>query len=257
MSTSNGENDAGGSKKKAPDRDKLRQARFREKNKLSDDYEDFRRKESDRVTKYNQNKKKNMSEAEVEERRRYNAAKAKKARDKKKAEKAAQLAEADDNNNNNNNLTVSNSLFGQVGAYKTAQSAGKAIKRVADELPKSPRKKTQVIKVLAERAGFEVNLPPNPLNVLAEAANMHMTETRAQIQAERMERERLVEEFFLQPDVVYTAPGMRDVITVTNSDGTKEKKRKYFLTMYLHEAYNKFKGKNFVGRFEIPQHQCF
>ena len=34
---------------------------------------------------------------------------------------------------------------------------------------------------------------------------------------------------------------MRDVVSVKRSDGTRTKERKYFMTMYLHEAFAKFK----------------
>ena len=48
-----------------------------------------------------------------------------------------------------NNLTTLDTHL----SYKTPQALGKAISRVSQKLPSSPRKKTAVIKVLAKRAG--------------------------------------------------------------------------------------------------------
>lgn len=42
--------------------------------------------------------------------------------------------------------------------------------------------------------------------------------------------------FFIRPDIAYTIPGMKDEITFWGK-GVKTKQRKYYLTMFLPEAY--------------------
>ena len=46
--------------------------------------------------------------------------------------------------------------------------------------------------------------------------------------------------FYLRPDLVYTMPGMKDEIVVWINGG-KKRKRKYYMTMYLREAYAIFR----------------
>ena len=50
------------------------------------------------------------------------------------------------------------------------------------------------------------------------------------------------EHSFCEKDIVYTAPGMRDYITVYE-DGRKVRLRKLYLTMFLREAYSIFNAK--------------
>ena len=50
-------------------------------------------------------------------------------------------------------------------------------------------------------------------------------------------RKTAVMDFYFRPDVVYTMPGMKDEMVAWDSDGNKQRKRKYFLTMFLHEAF--------------------
>ena len=45
-----------------------------------------------------------------------------------------------------------------------------------------------------------------------------------------------VDSFYQRSDIVWTAPGMKDEITLWEG-GVKRKLRKYFLTMYLREAF--------------------
>ena len=61
---------------------------------------------------------------------------------------------------------------------------------------------------------------------------------------EKTERkQKLVKEFFFEKDIVYTAPGMKDFITV-HENSKKQRLRKYYLTMYLREAHHIFTAKH-------------
>ena len=47
-------------------------------------------------------------------------------------------------------------------------------------------------------------------------------------------------DFYYRADIIYTAPGLKDEITVWTEKGN-EKMRKYSLTMYLCEVHSMFK----------------
>lgn len=53
----------------------------------------------------------------------------------------------------------------------------------------------------------------------------------------------LVVAFLFRTDIVYTAPGMQDEITIWEN-GIRKRVRKYYLTMHLKEAYALFKAEN-------------
>lgn len=52
-----------------------------------------------------------------------------------------------------------------------------------------------------------------------------------------------VTQFYFCPDIIYTMPGMADEMTVWEN-GKKTKLRKYFLTMFLREAFQIFTKAN-------------
>ena len=83
------------------------------------------------------------------------------------------------------------------------QSFGKALKKSLPALPKSPRKKTEVVKGLAKSVGLELN----------QSFERDLSE-------EVKSKHNLVRTFFCEKDIVYTGPGMRGYITVYE-DGRK------------------------------------
>lgn len=106
------------------------------------------------------------------------------------------------------------------GSYKSPQGLKKAIKKTAHSLPKSPRKKREVVRSLADVVGLHTDQSMS----MAKVAGPH---------------EMTVKDFFHHPDVAYTAPGMKDEVTVWEN-GVKYKLRKYYLTMFLKEAFALF-----------------
>jgi len=99
--------------------------------------------------------------------------------------------------------------------YKTRQSFSKALNRLRTELPSSPRKQAVVIEGLASEFGYQVK----PLRKPTDKGNHEK-----------------VNEFYFRSDIVYTMPGKGDEMTVWDDNG-KHKLRKYYLTMFLKEAY--------------------
>ena len=73
------------------------------------------------------------------------------------------------------------------------------MRKSAGCLPKSPRKKKAVICGLAKKAGIEIKTNTTP------SANPGHSLT---------ETEKVVKDFYVSMDISYTAPGMKDEITV-------------------------------------------
>lgn len=131
-------------------------------------------------------------------------------------------------------------------AYKTAASLGRAVARVKG-LPKSPRKKKVVVRKLFE-SSFEIpkkpreSTRPNHQNAISE------------------ETIKKVVDFYEREDVSRQAPGIKDVITVRNSDGTKEKKQTRHLCSSVMETHALFCSEHgeIIGKSKFamlrPQH---
>ena len=114
-------------------------------------------------------------------------------------------------------------------AYRCPQSLGKAIRKSLYSLPSSPRKKKAVVEGIAKKIGIPLS-PSCDRNINYEKVNL----SRATMKT--------VMEFYFNSDIVYTSPGMKDEVTVWEQ-GVKKRLRKYYLTMYIKEAYSVFKSK--------------
>ena len=112
--------------------------------------------------------------------------------------------------------------------FKTLQSLGKAIRKLDNNLPKSPTKQMAVVNGLAKRVGLE--LSPKITHKHGQRINQRFTEGN----------KKLITDFYVNTDVVYTMPGMHDEMTVWEN-GIKSKCRKYYLIMFLKEVYELFK----------------
>ena len=116
--------------------------------------------------------------------------------------------------------------------YSTKQSFGKAVMRVRRSLPKSPRKKRAVVLGMASEFGLDVR----------EDSTSYKFSVRHQSSINEDMKER-IKAFYFRPDIVYTMPGMKDVMVVWTSDG-KSTLRKHYLTMFLREAYKVYCEEN-------------
>ena len=112
--------------------------------------------------------------------------------------------------------------------FKTPQSLGKAIRKLDNNLPKSPTKQRAVVNGLAKWVGLE--LSPKITHNHGQRINQRFTE----------ENKKLITDFYVNTDVVHTMPGMHDEMTVWEN-GIKSKCRKYYLIMFLKEVYELFK----------------
>ena len=85
--------------------------------------------------------------------------------------------------------------------FKTPQGFGKAIKWLKSQLPKSPTKKLATVKGLMKEMGLELNTK----------SKAHKTGKNKEVSKEIKDK---VINFYYRSDIVYTAPGLKDEITV-------------------------------------------
>ena len=114
-----------------------------------------------------------------------------------------------------------------VSPYQRPQSLGKAVSRVVRHLPYSPRKRALVFTGVARKIG--VHLESKMTEQITEKRERRLS----------MDTVECIKTFYTNPDIVYTMPGMRDEMTVWE-EGKKMKMRKYYLTVFLREAYSMY-----------------
>ena len=118
--------------------------------------------------------------------------------------------------------------------YVRPQSLGKAVRKSVRLLPYSPTKQKLVVAGLAKYVGLQIkDVTERNLHGENQRGNQGLPDNTVS----------LIKEFFYRPDIVYTAPGMRDEMTVWEN-GVKSKLRKHFLTMFMREAFALFKEFN-------------
>lgn len=111
-------------------------------------------------------------------------------------------------------------------AFKTRQSFGKAFKKVASALPKSPRKARALVRRLAEEKAF---------SAIASPPKKH----KASLEDES---ETLIKNFYCRDDISRVAPGKKDYVIIRDRENGKEKVQKRNLLMTIKEAYFVFKS---------------
>ena len=105
--------------------------------------------------------------------------------------------------------------------FSNDRSFGKAVSRVTKRLPKSPRKKNAVIRKLAAEMGILSKSPQAAKGPVISVA----TKT-------------VVHEFYLRAGISYTAPGMKETMTIwTGHLVDREKLSKHYLNMFVYEAH--------------------
>jgi hypothetical protein len=109
-------------------------------------------------------------------------------------------------------------------SFKRPQSFGKAINKSFRALPSSPNKRRCVVAGLAKRVGLKLG---------EEMDGAMGPGGRPQLADEVVNS---IVNFFYRPDISYTMPGMKDEMTVWE-EGKKVKLRKFYLVMFLREAY--------------------
>lgn len=112
-----------------------------------------------------------------------------------------------------------------ITPYSCKQTLSKAVLKTARALPNSPRKQKAVVTGLAKRIGIQL---------ANEMEEQHLEGRNGDLE------EATVVNFFYRPEIVYTCPGMKDVLTIWK-DGEMKKLQKHYMTMFLKEAFYIFK----------------
>ncbi|XP_060754349.1 uncharacterized protein LOC132865864 isoform X2 [Neoarius graeffei] len=109
----------------------------------------------------------------------------------------------------------------QSPVYKSRQSFGKAMKRVINALPSSPRKRSAIVHTLSVKLDFHCEKKRTSSTLTTEFTTA-------------------VVEFYKRDDISRQAPGKKDVVII-RVEGKKNKIQKRHMTMSLMEAYRLFK----------------
>ena len=165
-------------------------------NKVNNDPE-FKQKESKRMSDLQRQQRASMSEEELSTLWEKNRLKVKAWRAKNKAKEVLKVTPVTKNGS------------------KTPQGFGKAMKQLKRQLPKSPSKKVATVKGLVKEMGFELNTE----------SKAHKTGKNKGLSKEMKDK---VINLYYHSDVVYTAPGLKDEMTVWTEAG-KTKMRKCIL----------------------------
>ncbi|RUS87408.1 hypothetical protein EGW08_004862 [Elysia chlorotica] len=182
---------------------------------------EFRASENKRVENVRKKRVKKMSPQELEDYR------------KKTAERVARCPEAKRAKQEEKKLHISiqrlTSPPSSGKGFKSRQAYSKAVNRINDHLPTSPSKKILAFSGVAKKIGINLD------------EKFRATVSINQSRALPQDTIDIVSSFFERSDIVWTAPGMRDEVTLWEG-GVKKKMRKYYLTMFLREAYKLFQA---------------
>lgn len=113
--------------------------------------------------------------------------------------------------------------FETCSAFSTAQSEGKALRKVNNSLPKSPRRRLAVIKKLAVQHGIIEKQRPSCRNIFQ---SEELSET--------------VKQFYESDEISRQCPGKKEFVTVKTENG-KQQIQKKVMVMTIMEAFQLFK----------------
>ncbi|KAG8182810.1 hypothetical protein JTE90_003483 [Oedothorax gibbosus] len=105
--------------------------------------------------------------------------------------------------------SLNSTVAQEASPYRVPQTLGKAVKKSWNALPCSPRKQKVVVSNLAKKVGLKLQQEKEP------------SSSGQDIEKSDNELAELVVEFLCRTDIVYTAPGMHDEITIWE-DGEKK-----------------------------------
>jgi hypothetical protein len=119
-----------------------------------------------------------------------------------------------------------------VAPYKSKQALGKAIRKVAKNLPSSPRKKRCIAEMIAKEAGVELKVSSSTLPAQQSGARLSDNAQES------------IREFYGSNDISWQAPGRKDVIIVRETDvdgkSSKTSMQARYMLMSLKEAHQMF-----------------
>lgn len=137
----------------------------------------------------------------------------------------------------NSNEAVNSNKTEPTTAFTTKQSLHRSVSKVEKLLPKSPRKKCEVIKGLAHKYKLRIQFSKRgrKANILTEDQTSHLTE------------------FFERPDITYTNPGRKDNKYVGIINGKKTFLQKRYLLWTLRDLLEILNGEENGHQFSFRQ----
>ena len=192
------------------------------------DIEEYRRKERERKQK---NRLKKLGEMTEEEKKAYWKKESDRTTRKRKeslqdpVKKEAYLHSERERKRKKNVTPNVMEAEPSTPSFKSKQSLGKAMSRVSNALPSSPRKQKEVISGLAQRIGLQLK-----------------EKMERQINQPSSELQDAIKKFYYREDIVYTMPGKDDLMTVKHPVFGKQRLRVHYLNMYLREAHAVFQA---------------
>ena len=202
--------------------DRQRQAKRREKIKVSDSFQDYKKKNVEYQTKCRAKKKQLESKLPVVELKRLLTERRQKV--KERVAKCRLLK----------TLRQKRKDTGSPRPYNSAKALGKALSRARNAmeqaLPRTPRRKNAVRRELFRQA-------------VLKSQNVEMSQKlEPRTSAVSCNTKDLVREFYDRDDVSQQAPGRKDALSIKGDDGIKQKVQVRYLTSSLMEVYALFKS---------------
>lgn len=188
------------------------------KKKMIENDPDFKSKQNKMSESSRKNRISRMNTSQLKAYRSAAAERKRKSRENKKKK------ELESNEHLSETMDSTSSKDHSFGSYKKPQSLGKAVRKCAKNLPISPSKQKAVVMALAKKVGLEIT---NKKNISLSNSN-------------NVELKEILKNFYYRPDISYQCAGMKESMCCWEK-GKKITLRKFYLTMYLREAYAVFK----------------
>ena len=200
--------------------------------------QEFRERESRRINDHQKKALREMSEEQRDEKRKKHSQYMVQWREKKKME-ANKVKITQSTPNSVLNTTSPRSAFKRKTGFRAKPALLKAVNRLMKETPTSPSKKIVAVSELAKQCGLVVVTPKKTANADISGSQSPRSTSKSP-KALTEDVKELVRDFFFQPNVVYTTPGLKDEMVHWEA-GKKTKLRRYYLELTLKEAYGVFK----------------
>ena len=194
--------------------------------KMQAESQEFRNKQSKRVSDYQKKQHMEMNEEELDAKKKSHAQYMVEWRQKRKMKNLKVKITT---------LSPRSTMKRKTG-FRAKPALYKAVRRLMSHTPTSPSKKKGAVCELAKQCGLVVVTPKSS----GATEPSSSTSTPRSKNAITQEVKDLVKDFFFQSNIVYTAPGLKDEMVHWEA-GKKVKLRKYYLELTLKEALGVFK----------------
>ena len=149
-------------------------------------------------------------------------------RKKEYRERKKQQEQQSQQQNNSNGSSATSSSTQCAAAFTTKEPLQRSVNKVQKLLPKSPWKKTEMIKDLASKYKLRIQFNSKKRGRIEKVINDEPTA--------------YLDEFFERPDITYINPGRKDHVYLGKVDGEKTYAQKRYLLRTLRELFEILNG---------------